>query len=204
MLLNPTDVAFFLRFNVTGDPEPMFSYMGYQTTEDVTEIDAARVNAAQAAFWTVAQAQMTATYTVGPSHCLIGQDGGPPLQVSGTAISAVGSASGDSLPNNTAMLVKKVGVLAGRRNRGRMFIPGVPESISNSVGILTTLGVSDWQANIDEFLQGGSIPDALFGGDTSVSTQPCIFHSTGDPTPAIIGQLVVSNLVATQRRRLRR
>lgn len=204
-MIIPSDcVAFFLRFNCTGDPEPMFSYMGYQTVEDLSEIDAGRVNDAQAAFWTVAQGQMTATYSVGPSHALIGQPAGPPLQVSGTAISAVGSASGDALPNNTALLVKKVGVLAGRRNRGRMFIPGVPESISNSVGILTTLGVSDWQTNINEFLQGGTIPAALFDSVVPGNSVPVIFHSTGDPAPAEIGQLVVSNLVATQRRRLRR
>src|SRR4051794_2910954 len=39
-----------------------------------------------------------------------------------------GFSSGETMPANVAVLVQKRGALGGRRNRGRMYLPGVPRS----------------------------------------------------------------------------
>jgi hypothetical protein len=109
--------------------------------------------------------------------------------------------NGPALPQNTAGLIKKLSAIAGRRNRGRFYLPGMNESDIDTIGgissalqgaINTKLGT--WLTNIETVTLGAF--DGMF-----------ILHSTGisgAPPPTKVTQLVVDPKVATQRTRLRR
>lgn len=206
MFIPVGSVAFFIRYNLTGDNEPMYNYIGYNPiVHEATDVTTARINAAQAAWWTMIAAEMSAQWSVGPCHCLIGQDGGPPLQISGNTVTAAGTASGESVPQNCALLVKKVGTATGRKNSGRMFIPGLNEAHVNSAGAVTSAAQALWQTDVNELMAGGTVPDALFGSESSGDVTVG-FHAVEDPDSFQfeIGALVVQSVIATQRRRLRR
>ena len=102
-----------------------------------------------------------------------------------------GSPSGPQV----SYLVTKLTALGGRRNRGRTFFPGVTEA---SIG------------NGGQVIEGdGSLRNGLenFWGDVFDSsenfTEPVLLHTDdGTPTPVLSWSL--SNVVATQRRRVRK
>jgi len=96
-------------------------------------------------------------------------------------------------PPNTALLVKLTTDLIGRKNRGRMYIPGV---------------LRDTEVNNSGVIQGAAL-DALEPVITGLFTalliteaEPVILHSDeSEPTPVTGG--TASAQVATQRRRQR-
>lgn len=115
-----------------------------------------------------------------------------------TAISANGSnGSGGQapVPINSALLVTKNTALGGRRNKGRMYVPPfLPgESQVDANGNLA--------AGVQATLQGQF--DVATDGDLADDIGYLLYHQTGDPTPTAITSLVVNNLIATQRRRMR-
>lgn len=103
-----------------------------------------------------------------------------------------GGASGDQAPPNVTYLIKKLTGLSGRRNQGRMYLPGPPEGAITAGGSLSGPGraaaqdaVNDWVAALD----GVDLGLILLHSDSSVATS--------------IYALSVESKVATQRRRLR-
>lgn len=99
-------------------------------------------------------------------------------------------------PPNVTWLIRKNTALGGRAGRGRMYIPGVPESLVDGAGIIGSGAIADMQTAIDDFfaeLATGGFPAVVLHGEDSPLTVP---------TP--ITSLTVSETVATQRRRLRR
>jgi len=107
--------------------------------------------------------------------------------------------SATPLPQNCAFLVQKRTGKAGRRNRGRWYLPGVPESIVGSDGTVIESNRAALQTAAQAFLTG--MPAAA-GGLVMV-----ILHSTGVsgvPAPTVVTQMVVDSRIATQRTRLRR
>lgn len=133
---------------------------------------------------------------------IIGQDGEDPLIYS-YASGATGAGSGNYLPQNTALLVQKRTDSGGRRNRGRMYVPLIlGESAVDNVGVIQSSQVTALNASMETFL------DILNTGGTGdfPAAPPYILHSdeTGTPPPpTLITSLQVSNVIATQRRRLR-
>lgn len=114
---------------------------------------------------------------------------------SGPAV--VGTHTGNGLPlvNNSAVLVRKRTPLIGKRQRGRMYLPGlnVGTSSVDSSGNLTSGKLGQLQAIVGVFLT-----------EISASpTRPYLLHSHVDDTPTIITDLSVGGQVGTQRRRLR-
>lgn len=105
----------------------------------------------------------------------------------------VGGNGGAAAPPNVAYLVKKVTTLPGRRGRGRMYIPGVIEGNVNAVGVLSDPGLASIQ---------GAINDLIEAEDVHGFT-PFLLHN-GATAPTEITTMVVQQLVATQRRRLRK
>jgi len=106
-----------------------------------------------------------------------------------------GAGTAGSLPPNCAILVSKQTGLGGRRNRGRVYLPPVypAETIVDSLGIInpTSVGLLG-----DRF---AAFDSALF----SAEFQTVLFHDTAPFTPTPVTGWVVSNLLATQRRRMR-
>lgn len=117
-------------------------------------------------------------------------DTGPSGEFTGTE---VGNVTGPGSPSNCTYLLKKNTALGGRKGRGRMYIPGVTESLVGSDGVLTSATVSSLNSEAADFL--GTL---AFLGHTMV-----VLH-TDATTPTPVTSLVADSTVATQRRRLRR
>jgi len=104
-----------------------------------------------------------------------------------------GSDGADMLPLNVSMLVKKLSGVAGRKNSGRMFIPGLREARVDDAGRLTSSFQAAMQTGVDAFY------DALVAD----GWPPYIFHH-GPGDPRAVTSLVVAGAVATQKGRLSR
>lgn len=104
-----------------------------------------------------------------------------------------GSLGGGSGAVAPALLVRKITDLGGRKNRGRMYLPGLRESDINEGGVVNPTRVAAAQLFWTDVL--GDLSSALFG--------MAVLH--GDSTaPTEVTALTVEGVVATQRRRQRR
>lgn len=128
-------------------------------------------------------------------YVIVGIDGG---NVRYDSIqSDTGTYAGSSAAPQVAILVRKTSALGGRRNRGRMYIPGPPEGQVEPGGRLNPTYRGQVQSEVEDLL--GDLPAAAANVDQMV-----IFHQEGSPTPTVVTELVVDGLVATQRRRVGR
>lgn len=111
-------------------------------------------------------------------------------------VGEAGDAGGVSVPPNCAVLIQKVTALGGRAGRGRMYMPGFPESLVDSSGALDT--------SFESTIQG--VWTAFLGQLNSSDLEPVLLHAEGSPItlPTPIIELVIAPQIATQRRRLRR
>lgn len=92
-----------------------------------------------------------------------------------------------------AYLIEKRTASGGRRNRGRMYLPGVPEANVNEAGVIETSSLAALNTQADAFL--ARIQEHVL--------QMVILH-TGPSAPTVVTELSADPVVATQRRRLRR
>lgn len=107
----------------------------------------------------------------------------------------INGAGGPSVGPNTAFLVQKSTLFGGHAGRGRMYLPGVPETSIDSPGTLAAGIATAINSDLTTFLSGltaAGIPMVLLHGDSS----PLV-------TPSPVTGLVCSGTAATQRRRLR-
>lgn len=117
-------------------------------------------------------------------------DVGPSAVEVGTVLGG-NSAAGAS--SQVAYLVRKVTALGGHRGRGRMYLPGVTESVIGSDGNVDGVFGALLQTALSDF----------FGTMGFVGLPLVLLH--GDATaPTAITSLQLDANVATQRRRLRR
>lgn len=105
----------------------------------------------------------------------------------------MGAGAATASPNVSFLLQKRTD-FGGRRNRGRMYVPGVGEAAIDDAGKLTLAKVSAMQAAADGF-----VSDLL-----AATIDPVILHSAAGVAPTTITRIVCSDQAATQRRRLRR
>lgn len=110
-------------------------------------------------------------------------------------ITAVGQQGPDMMPLNNSALISKVTGVGGRRNRGRMYVPGVPEASYENNGQLDVTAQVGWQSNLDAVfdLAAALAPPAT----------PVLFHETAPFTVTPITALLIVPLIASQRRRIR-
>lgn len=112
-------------------------------------------------------------------------------------VPVAGTHSASIAPSNVAYLVQKHTAFAGRRNRGRMYLPGVNATGLDGNTVQGSL-VAVIQAALDAF--GTAIKDDESTYEAPLL--PVILHSdTGAPTE--INNFILSPRVATQRGRLR-
>jgi len=109
---------------------------------------------------------------------------------------SAGSNPGNSAPSNTAWLVTKTPGVGGRRKRGRMFIPGIPEGDVDPGGFIVPGRVEDLQDQFDTISEALAEPSPIANWDL------CVIHSNG--THSVFDTFQVEGQVATQRRRMRR
>lgn len=107
--------------------------------------------------------------------------------------SVPGGGSGAMYPPNVSLLVKKVTNGAGRKNRGRMYPPGlVYEATYDDQGVMSPTNLGEYQDFFDDLVAG---LDTLGAGMV-------VLHSD-ETAPTGVVSLAVQAVAATQRRRLR-
>lgn len=111
----------------------------------------------------------------------------------------VSGASVQGLPMNCAFLVQKRSNMGGRKNRGRMYLPGVPEDALTAGNQLASGSVEDLQLAVDAAVTATQLAFASGGAPTS---QGAILHAVVTETPTLIQSYSVSNTLVTQRKRL--
>lgn len=113
-----------------------------------------------------------------------------------------GGSSSVPLPPQVAFLVRKASNLAGRKNKGRFYLPGclTPASV-DAGGTITGTVVTAMQTALNT-LETESCVFAEGGGTAERKADFMILH-TDATAPTLISQLVPQPLVATQRRRVR-
>jgi len=103
-----------------------------------------------------------------------------------------GSASLGWTPQVSVLVQKRSNTFGGRKNRGRMYVPGYPEDTANQSGLITG-SLAGLQAEYDAFLAA-----------LSASGLPMvILHNELADTPTVVDVLEVQSTIATQRRRVR-
>ena len=113
--------------------------------------------------------------------------------IASNTAAVVGTVTGDPMTPQVAYLIKKLTALGGRRNRGRMYLPGANESKVDGSGNVSSAFVTTLQTAFDNFMTDLGAADIGF----------VILHSDGG-TPTDITGGIAEPKVATQRRRLKR
>lgn len=186
---------------LTGDAEPMACTFGVDGLVD-TAIAQDAVDAF-ALLWSTEVMDVVSDqykFTGAELHCRVPPDDETdPLRVFvSPSYATFGGNINSATPQNTAFLVHKRTAAAGRRNRGRTYLPGVGESSVSPTGALTGTILTDLPARFEAFRAGMA----------SNGTPLTILHSAelaaNAPLPTYISAFQLDPLVATQRRRLRR
>jgi len=182
-------------FALTNDPEEMVMTIGFEAGTGVT------TQACADAFynaWTTAHptSGTDSAYTFNRSTVTLMQPGGlqvaakgPPIQGSGGSI--------NSLPNNCALLVRKVTGFSARKMRGRMYQPpfNFDESGVDRNGLLAGATLTTMTSRYHTLFT------TLTGGPTILSLR--VLHSDAT-SPTVITDLVPQQQIGTQRNRMRK
>ena len=182
------------RFSLTGDTEEMLCTIGVETTAASSADRVAAANSAMDSWGDNILPLQSNAYRLLGVDAVFGDASGD-IPVSSTDAPRTGGDTDAPVPQNTSVLVKKVTGLGGRRNRGRMYIPGISVLDVGNTGIINSTPLASWGTAVNNFLLG------LESG--SFMDNAVIFHSTAPLTPTEIVDLDVDPRVATQRRRLR-
>ncbi len=152
-------------------------------------------------FGTHVMATMPSQYSHVNTHLEWQQAAAPAAPVVGdrAASTVGGNALGPLIPQNSAHLVRKNTALGGRRNRGRLYLPGVGETTVGDNGVLTASRIAEvtgaMQAWRSALVTSADVDEMV------------ILHSSSllspTPTPTPVTSLACQSVIATQRRRLR-
>jgi hypothetical protein len=199
-----------LQWTCQGDTEKMVCTLGLDvlsaSSPTPTEV-AALVSTAWLQAWT--PAMLSSLYTfVGTSVTFGPQPGeGPSAEDVEASVGTLGVAP---LTSNTALLVKKLTALGGRRNRGRMYLPGgyLGEVDVDQNGFVTAANTAILQARMVSFYNALVTPAPTLqpvilhqGERLNPGVRPAQFGPAPPPTP--MTSFSVQRQVATQRRRMR-
>jgi hypothetical protein len=202
LVIPPGFAAASIQFRHENDPEPWYVTMGLDISDAGGATDAIALKVMDGWDDNI-MPQYSNQVSITGVDLVIGQDGPDPVRTFlATTSLRNGSETGQKLPQNCAMLVRKNTALGGRRNRGRMFVPGILNEASvTATGIIDPSSLAILQGQQALFLAylasaGGSLP----------AIPMVLLHSTGlspvpDPTP--VTSLTIDNVISTQRRRLR-
>ncbi len=114
-------------------------------------------------------------------------------QVVSLALGTAGSASHPAAPPNVSFLQRKKTGLGGRRNHGRLYLPGVSEQDIDDGGIVSGSKLTELNNNMSNMLSAWQTVHFFY---------VLLHEAPHAPTP--ITQFQWDDLCATQRRRLRK
>lgn len=184
------DVQF--KYQSSVDPEAMYTGIGLTLATDF-ETDAESVLDAINIYTVNMQPFTAVQYTIQGAEVTVGSADPEDLVLQmGDFVVGTGNSA---FPQNSAFLVKKIGVVPGKRNRGRMYIPAVPNNASDASGAVSEPTLTELQDALN--LAGADI--AGLPGITS----PVVFHGSAPYTPSAIAGLQLDGRLASQRRRMR-
>lgn len=112
--------------------------------------------------------------------------------VRSNSVNVAGGNGGAAMTPQVCYLVRKTTELAGRSNRGRMYLPGVTEVEVDPSGLVSPAISGDLTAALAAWVADMATHDAI----------PVLLHNSLE-APTEISSLQVETVVATQRRRLR-
>lgn len=188
------------QYQLQGDSEPMVVTLGVDVSNWGGDFQGQveRLTAAWAS--EISNVLMGNTYTLTKGILYIGQDGGASIPFE-DVVNDPGPGTGGRLPQNCAVLVDKLTSVAGRRGRGRLYLPGsLSETAVDNVGVIAGTNLTTHQDAFDAFLAALLFDEQ--GADPT--SPPVLFHASGDQTPTPITAFSVQPRIATQRQRLRR
>lgn len=195
------DAVGALELRCDGDPESMFVTLGLRA--QTPPFDNGHAFHLYEAFLAGFRPVMGDTYQLFSANIYVRQEDGSNEILTHTSVSVrMGLGSSNSLPQNTAVLIRKNTARGGRQGKGRLYFPGVPEGNVDNIGNIASATRALWQGAADSFLfnlqntgePGEGMDDPMI---------PLLLHNDLDD-PDVITSLTVMPVVATQRRRLRR
>lgn len=199
---------FWVGFSLTGDPEVMYSALGWVNTGvTANDFTQAVVDEIMQLHYNCFVEFVPSAYTLNQSFALVGlgtsaTDDDPPLKIASLIPPEAGAHTGatDSLPQNNAWLVRK-NVTLGKP--GRMFIPGVDETKVSNTGTINSTELGLRQLDLTGLV--AAVEAVEVGG---LFLAPAMMSKNRAPLvgyePKVINSLSLDNRIATQRRRLRR
>lgn len=183
----------WMQFGTPTDPEPMFCALGLELSAGAVA-DQTNTDLICAACDSSLDNIVSSDMTLGPGYVLWGDDPGE-IRIDSSNTPSAGLAGANAITVNTALLVRKLTASSGRRNRGRMFIPGMPEADFSAAGNMTAGTRATKQTALNN-LQTNLVALAFVDG-------LALLHDSAPFTPTPIGSLEVQLKAATQRRRMR-
>jgi hypothetical protein len=199
LIIPPGFAQVVFRHDFTGDEEEMVCTIGFDVSANSGTQEA--IVTSVSGLWSTwimgfASNQLVHTYATG----YFGQDGGPPAVVDGDDEDTAGGDASETLPPNSAYLVRKRTDLAGRRGRGRFYIPCPDETQVDRNGFIAGAWITAIQANLDDM-------HAAYASVPGGAVVPVVLHrSEGagiEPVPTPIESFQLDGRIATQRRRMR-
>lgn len=186
-------VQAWLQYDLNGTTRDAFTQLGYAVaTPPFGQLNADALILAMA---TSGKQCLASDSRIIGGFVLVGSDGGNIRYDVLLGTAQDGSRAGSQSPPQVSLLLKKVTASAGRRNRGRMYLPGPSESDTTQGGDVASSCVSAM----------GNFSGDLLTMDNEAGTNvgsPVLFHDTAPTTPTVITNIVAQTKVATQRRRL--
>lgn len=181
------------KWSLSGDPEAMFSTVGVDTQNFANPGNFQAQVDAFADQWIAALGAGATTSPAVFQGCVLRTANGGVFEA---PRNVVGTAGAVALPNNCAYLLKKKTNTAGRRGRGRMYIPPVyiGEGSISGLGVLDAASRTSLENSIRAAMPIG--PFVLLHSQEPLGPAP--------PPPFPIVSFDLDVRIATQRRRLRR
>lgn len=193
-----------LEHTVAGTPDPLMVTFGVH--DDVGDLELGDLEDVVQAY---------ADYILPACHTSVVLDRATASDAGGVVYETFSGETGQDInepsPVSTAIIIEKRSALSGRRNRGRMYIPAVNDSLVDIAGNLLPVPLAAYQTEIDTFLT--TVNTVLGGGEGGMY----LLHSKGwngtredepadpgnAPAPTKVTSLVVKSKIGTQRRRIR-
>jgi hypothetical protein len=200
MLIIPSGFGHVIHsLSLNGDPEPIATTYGIEFAGATPPTLAFLANYLHDSFYNAYAARFFTGYAL--EQTTIRYATGETTNPEGVEVHVernVFTNTGDPLPQNSAVLVRKRTGLAGRRRQGRMYLPPIYNQSVSAVGRIDAGGLTALQTSTDVFLSSLNNSPNLQG--------MVILHSTGistAPVPTPVTTLTVQPIIATQRRRMR-
>lgn len=109
------------------------------------------------------------------------------------SVGTAGTQVSSPVSPQVAMLIDKITLLGGRKNRGKWFWPGLPEAHVSAQGLIGSVDITAYNTALASFLAALTTADI-----------PMLILHNDATSPTAVTELLVSSKVATLRDRLRR